>query len=116
MPFSSYLQSKRAELKTLVGYLGEKFEYVSALGTDVSATVYMANKNTSSVRDGSGECGFVIKMHDGKAFYEYSLSEISGDLKALANKILSEVTLAEGIETVEGTKVKDDTLVKSFVS
>jgi hypothetical protein len=45
MPFSAYLESKRTDLKTLVGYLGEKFGYVSVLGTDVKATVYMANKN-----------------------------------------------------------------------
>ena len=114
MPFSKYLESKRADLKTLVGYLGEKFDYVSVLGTDVSATVYMANRNTSSVRDGSGECGFVVKMHDGKAFYEYSLSEINGDLKALADKILNSVKIADGVATVEGTKVKDEKLVKSF--
>ena len=115
MPFSKYLQSKRAELRELVGYLGEKYGYVSVLGTDCQATVYMANRNAQSVRDGSGECGFVVKMHDGKAFYEYSLSEISGDIKALSEKILSEVRLADGIETVEGTEVSDEKLVKSFV-
>ncbi len=115
MPFSTYLESKRADLKRLVGYLGEAFDYVSVLGTDCQATVYMANKNAQSVRDGAGECGFVAKMHDGKAFYEYSFSEIKGDVKALADKIINKVKIADGICTVEGTAVKDEALVKSFV-
>ena len=115
MPFSRYLDSKRADIRALVQELGKKFEFVSVLGTDCQATVYMANKNVSSVRDGSGECGFVVKMHDGKTFYEYSLSEISGDIKALADKISSSAKFVGDIQTVTGTSVKDEPLVKSFV-
>lgn len=115
MPFSKYLESKRNDLKTLVGYLGKKFNYVSVLGTDVKATVYMANRNAQSVRDGAGECGFVVKMHDGNAFYEYSFSEIGGSVKDLADEILSQVKLADGIKTVDKTFVKDEKLVQSFL-
>ncbi|MBQ4099873.1 MAG: TldD/PmbA family protein [Clostridia bacterium] len=115
MPFSKYLESKRADLKRLVGYLGEKFSYVSVLGTDVKATVYMANRNAQSVRDGSGECGFVAKMHDGNAFYEYSFSEIGSSVKDLADKILSQVKLADGVKTVDKTTVNDEKLVQSFL-
>ena len=115
MPFSKYLESKRNDLKTLVGYLGKKFNYVSVLGTDVKATVYMANRNAQSVRDGAGECGFVVKMHDGNAFYEYSFSEIGGSVKDLADEILSQVKLADGIKTVDKTFVKDEKLVQSYL-
>ncbi|MBQ8725668.1 MAG: TldD/PmbA family protein [Clostridia bacterium] len=115
MPFSRYLDSKRECLRSLVKELGQKFEFVSVLGTDCQATVYMANKNVSSVRDGSGECGFVVKMHDGKTFYEYSLSEISGDMKILADKISSSAKFVGDIDTVQGASVKDEPLVKSFV-
>ena len=115
MPFSKYLESKREDLKTLVGYLGEKFGYVSVLGTDVKATVYMANRNAQSIRDGSGECGFVVKMHDGNAFYEYSFSEIGSSVKDLADKILSQVKIANGVKTVDKTVVKDEKLVQSFL-
>ena len=115
MPFSKYLDSKRADIRALVKKLGENFEYVSVLGTDCKATVYMANRNVSSVRDGAGECGFVVKMQDGKAFYEYSLSEISGDTTALADKILQSAKFVGEVATVGGAKIKDEPLVKSFV-
>ena len=115
MPLSKYLDSKRADIRALVKKLGEKFEYVSVLGTDCKATVYMANRNVSSVRDGAGECGFVVKMQDGKAFYEYSLSEISGDTTALADKILQSAKFVGEVATVGGAKIKDEPLVKSFV-
>ena len=115
MPFSKYLESKREDLKTLVRYLGEKFCYVSVLGTDVKATVYMANRNAQSIRDGAGECGFVAKMHDGNAFYEYSFSEIGSSVKDLADKILSQVKIVDGVKTVDKTIVKDEALVQSFL-
>ena len=115
MPFSKYLDSKRESIRSLVKKLGEKFEYVSVLGTDCKATVYMANRNVSSVRDGAGECGFVVKMQDGKAFYEYSLSEISGDTDAVADKILQSAKFVGEVATVGGAKIKDEPLVKSFV-
>ena len=72
MPFSAYLDSKRQDCKALVNALGKYFKYVSILGTDVYATTIRADKRMSMVQDGSGECGFVVKMHDGKAFFEYS--------------------------------------------
>ncbi len=91
MAFSSYLDRMRDECKELVSELGEYFGYVSLLGTDVRATSYRADRKSSLIRDGSGECGFVIKMHDGRAFYEYSTDDISGDKKELAKKVAGSV-------------------------
>ena len=71
MPFSSYLDSKRKDCRELVSELSKKFAYVSILGTDVSETNIRADRKSSAVSDGRGECGFVIKMHDGGSFFEY---------------------------------------------
>ncbi|MBP5730305.1 MAG: hypothetical protein J6X19_03785, partial [Clostridia bacterium] len=82
MPFSAYLDSVREDCRQLVEELGKYFDYVSILGTDVRATQYRADRNMSSIRDGEGECGFVIKMHSGRAFYEYSFDDIRNAGKA----------------------------------
>ena len=94
MPFSNYLDSKRADCRELVEALGQYYDYVSILGTDVRATVYRADRKMSMVREGSGECGFVVKMHSGRSFYEYSCDSIDGDKKALAAKIAGSVKVA----------------------
>ncbi len=94
MPFSMYLDSKRADCRELVEALGQYYDYVSILGTDVRATVYRADRKMSMVREGSGECGFVVKMHSGRSFYEYSCDSIDGDKKALAAKIAGSVKVA----------------------
>ena len=97
MAFSTYLDRMRGECSGLVAELGEYFRYVSILGTDVRATVYRADRKSSLIRDGSGECGFVLKMHDGRAFYEYSTDDISGDKKELAKKIAAAVRTDEDL-------------------
>ena len=71
MSFSEYLNGKREICRGLIAELGRTFSYVSILGTDVHATIYRTDRRSSAIRDGEGECGFVIKMHNGKAFFEY---------------------------------------------
>ncbi len=87
MPFSTYLESKRGALKRLVAALGDRFAYVSVLGTDVRTTNYRADVNMSSVTEGEGECGFVVKMNSGASFFEYSFDSIPEDIPAFAAKI-----------------------------
>ena len=79
MPFSSYLDKKREDCRALVQALSGHFRFVSVLGTDVSASVVRVNRKSSAVQDGRGECGFVVKMHDGRSFFEYSLDDIGGE-------------------------------------
>ena len=94
MQFSEFLNNKRADCKALISELSEKFEYVSILGSDVKSTAVSVNRRSSNIGEGNlSECGFVVKMHDGKAFYEYSLDDISGDKKALAEKIISALSI-----------------------
>jgi TldD protein len=88
MSFSEFLNSRRTDCKALVDELSKSFSYVAILGSDVKSSMIGADKNMSSVDEGSmSECGFVIKMHDGKCFFEYSLDDISGDKKSLAAKL-----------------------------
>ena len=117
MSFSEFLNSRRADCKALVDELSKSFSYVAILGSDVKSSMIGADKNMSSVDEGSmSECGFVIKMHNGNCFFEYSLDDVSGDKKALAEKIISSVRVAEAMQKREISvpTPKDDALVKSF--
>lgn len=117
MPFSAYLDGVREDCRQLAAELGKGFDYVSVLGTDVRETVYRADRRTSAVQDGGGECGFVIKMHDGRSFYEYSCDDISGDKKELAAKITAAVATdaALGDRRISTAAVKDEPAKEDFV-
>ncbi len=117
MPFSAYLDGVRKDCRELVAELGRGFDYVSVLATDVRETTYRADRRMSAVQDGEGECGFVIKMHDGRAFYEYSCDDISGDKKELAAKITAAVATdtALGERRISTSAVRDEPMVRDFV-
>ncbi len=117
MAFSEFLNSKRRECKSLVAALGEHFKYVSILGSDVRSVVINADRRSTGIGEGNlSECGFVIKMHDGRAFFEYSLDDIGGDINALAQKIISATEITATLEerAVEVPIPRDDAMIKSF--
>ena len=114
MAFSKFLDAKRGEMKALVEALGEYFSYVSILGVDVKATSIRVDRNTSGIGPGRDtECGFVVKMANGSVFYEYSLDDISGDIPALANRIVQSVK-APDCQCIGAVHLSDEPLVQSF--
>ena len=118
MPFSQFLDSRRALCKELVSKLSERFSYVGILGADVRSSRYYTNKMMSDIGDGPiSECGFVIKLHDGKAFFEYSLDDISGDISTIAEKIISAATVDDSLASrqISVPTPKDEPLCKSFM-
>ena len=118
MGFSKYLDSKRGEIKHLVAELKKTYQYVSVLGVDIKATDISVDSNTSNIDPGSDmECGFVIKMSNGREFYEYSLDDISGDIPALAKDIADSLKLEDSLKanTIDEVILTDEPLVKSFV-
>ncbi len=117
MPFSKFLECRRGDCVALVRELKKRFRYVSVLGSDVKALSVRANKNTSAISDGSDvDCGFVVKLWDGGAFFEYSLDDIAGDKRFLAEKIEQELKLADNLknDAVTACPLKDEPLEKSF--
>lgn len=117
MGFSEFLNSRRAPVKELVARLRERFDYVSVLGADVKAKSIRVNRNTSSIGPGRDtECGFVVKMCNGGAFFEYSLDDIAGDLDCLAEKITQAFALNASLagNTVGSAGLADEPLVRSF--
>lgn len=117
MGFSEFLDSRRSAAKELVTELKKRFDYVSILGADVKAKSIQVNRNTSNISAGRDtECGFVVKMSNGGVFFEYSLDDIAGDAKALADKISDAFSLNAVLKdnTIDAVRLSDEPLVRSF--
>ena len=115
MAFSKFLDSKRQDCMALVAQLKKTFAYVSVLGVDIKTTAIRVDRNTSNIGPGRDtECGFVVKMHNGTVFYEYSLDDIGGDIPQLAAKIAASV-ICDNTNTIAASTLPDEPLVKDFV-
>ena len=117
MPFSEFLNSRREDCHALVDELSKTYAYVGILGADVKSTAILANRKMTDISEGSlTECGFVVKMHDGRAFFEYSLDDVRGDTKALAEKIVAAVQPSAAMDErqIRVSTVSDEPLIKSF--
>ena len=117
MSFSKFLDSRRKDAKALVAELRKDFQYASILGSDIKSKNIRVDRNTSNISTGRDtECGFVIKLSDGKLIYEYSLDDISGDIPALAQTITNAFHLnAKLMDCAVGNlNLTDEPLVQSF--
>lgn len=79
VPASEYLSSIKDLLNSLRLELRKKYGYVSILAADSREQSYgvSARGVTVSERNDFGRRGFVVRVHDGKAYAEYAASEIS---------------------------------------
>ena len=118
MSFSEFLNSRRNNAKALVAQLRKHYDYVSVLGVDIQTKTVRVDRNTSNIGPGyDTECGFVVKMHNGGAIFEYSTDDIAEDAGVLAQRICASFRLQEGKTDTAITHItlKDEPLVKSFV-
>lgn len=99
---SEFLLNSKPTIKKLVKMLSEKYSYVSVLGTDTKSKNYQVNRLAISVKDGDfSERGFVIRIHNGINYSEYSFNEINEDNLSLIieeidkrlNKVSKEITI-----------------------
>lgn len=117
MSFSEFLNSRRKDAKALVAELRKDFAYASILGADIKSKSVRVDRNTSGISTGRDtECGFVLKLSDGKLIYEYSLDDIGGDIPALAQTITNAFRLnAKLMDCAVGNlNLTDEPLVQSF--
>ena len=118
MSFSEFLSSRRADAKALVAALKKQYDYVSVLGADIQNKTIRVDRNTSGISAGRDtECGFVVKMSRGRTFFEYSLDDISGDIEALAAKIIAAFDLNKSLlgNAIDEVRLSDEPLKESFV-
>ncbi len=115
MIFSEFLNSKREDCRKLVQALSSKYDYVSILGSDVRSRALNVDRNASNIGEGSlSECGFVVKLHNGSAFLEYSLDDVGGDADALAERICAALQMPAGATPVKVPVPADPVMKESF--
>jgi len=117
MAIREFLATRKDACRKLAEKLGESFAYVSVLGCDVKTKSVMVNRKTSRVDEDTADSdkGFVVKMNDGKAFFEYSLDDVSGDIDALAKRILEKAkTDYPEKKTINAHLIADEPLVQAF--
>ena len=114
MQFSEFLNSRREACRALVSELGKSYAYVGILGSDVKSTAVRVNRAVSDIGEGgAAECGFVVKLNNGRGFYEYSTDDISGDKAALAEKIIAAVAKRYGVSSEDVLGVKRTKNIKN---
>jgi TldD protein len=93
---SSFLINQKPILKKIVCILSEKYKYVSILGTDTKGKMYRAQKTGIDLIDSPWcERGFVIRVHNGVNYSEFSFNEISeNNLDSLVDEIQFNISVA----------------------
>ena len=112
---SKFLEGSKPLLRKLINMLQESFEYVSVLGTDVNGKSYCVSKTETSVGESMlSERGFVVRVHNGVNYSEYSFNEISEenldyiveDIKTKLNKIATGINV-DSYKVVKEQEIKD---------
>ncbi len=115
--FSKYLKKKKPIVKKLVETLGQDFEYVSCLGTDVKGFSVFSDRAVTEVGASRlTESGFVVKVKGVDVYFEYSVNEINEkNFDSIVETIKKEANLKRGLPTVKTVKIDDEPLVKDFI-
>jgi TldD protein len=119
---SDYLRGQKEAMRQLVAELSRRYPYVSILGTDLCGKQYLVQKNATQVSDSRWvERGFVVRVHNGRYFSEYSFNQMDADgLKNLAAEIVAGVNRhleqadSTGIVCAEYPLWQEEQLQQSF--
>ena len=90
---SAFLKAVKPSLKELLGILLDRYEYASILAVDSAAKIYSVTASGINLGDFGMLCnrGFVIKVFENGEYAEYSFNKLDADIKAQAEKIISEI-------------------------
>ena len=117
MALSKFLKSRKKKMVALIEKLGQDFEYSSILGVDTKSKSISADNGNQAVNEGfDTQAGFVLKLNNGNAIYEYSIDDLSSNIDKLAEKIKSELKVENKLKDLEIKigKLDNEKLVKSF--
>ncbi len=116
---SSFLINQKPILKKIVSILSENYKYVSILGTDTKGKIYNVQRTGIDLSDSFWcERGFVVRVHNGMNYSEFSFNEINEDsLNSLVDEIHLKMTdtfenLRNTLTTVNSYDVIEETLIK----
>ncbi|EOD01181.1 TldD/PmbA family protein [Caldisalinibacter kiritimatiensis] len=122
VPMSNYLQDQKSTLKKLIEILSDRYEYVSVLGTDTYGTQYSVQKTGIDISDSMWtERGFVIRVHNGINYSEFSFNEISEDnldslITNITTKLENDINSLKNssIEISDYPVIQEEPIKKSF--
>ena len=107
---SSFLISQKPILKKIVNILSENYKYVSILGTDTKGKKYNVQRTGIDLSDSFWcERGFVVRVHNGINYSEFSFNEINEDN---INLIVEEIHLKIA-NTLENLR-DDSTMINAY--
>ncbi len=116
--YSGFLRSRHDLCKELVKRLSPDYKFVSVLGKHITGQYVSVTTATTAVVDTpEQQCGFVVKLFDGKVYSEYSFTDITkGTLNKLEKAIREETKLSEAL-TKDHVKMKampDEPMKRDF--
>jgi TldD protein len=118
---SSFLKERKAVLKELVLILSKEFKYASILGTDTKGKTYSVQRTGVSLNDSNwNERGFVIRVHNGINYSEFSFNtidekniyQVAEHIKEKLNSQLQELKASSELNHYEA--IEEEELNKSF--
>ncbi|MCQ2538738.1 MAG: TldD/PmbA family protein [Lachnospiraceae bacterium] len=117
--YSEYLKSRHDLCKELVNRLSPDYGFVSVLGKQISGISVRVTTTTTSVTDSiEQECGFVVKLFNGRTYSEYSFTDITAEnIDELEKKIRTEIKISDKLldNHVDIKLMQDEPLVKDYV-
>lgn len=115
--FSKFLTNSKPMIKQLIHILSETYAYVSVLGTDTCGKSYMVSKTTTDIGDYRfAERGFVIRIHNGVNYSEYSFNDISeNNINSIAEAVNAKLgKVSEGISVNHYPVIEEEDIKQSF--
>ncbi|NSB26042.1 TldD protein [Clostridium saccharoperbutylacetonicum] len=112
---SEFLSNSKAVVRKLISMLSEEYKYVSVLGTDIKGKSYRVSKTGIEVNDSFlVERGFVVRIHNGVNYSEYSFNNISDDtlgaivkeISTKLNKVIKDISV-NSYDIIEEKEIKE---------
>ena len=116
--FSNFLNSRHDLCKELVNRLLKKYEYVSILGKHIKGRSIAVTSFDVEIGDtNEAQCGFVVRLYNGKCFSEYSFSDITEEtINQIEQDIYQSTNLDKDIleHHIDAGVLEDEPLVQTF--
>ncbi len=116
---SEFLTRSKPYVRRLIELLSGDYQYVSVLGTDTAGKVYRVGKTGTEVMDAMlVERGFVVRIHNGVNYSEYSFNEIGEDkLQSIVSDIKEKLhKVSKEIDQNAYELIEEQELKKQFFS
>jgi TldD protein len=114
---SDFLINSKTLVRQLIQQLSKTYSYVSVLGTDTRGKTYRVSKMGIEVNDTMlAERGFVLRVHNGVNYSEYSFNEISEDqIENIVNEVERKLGQStKDIQVNEYPLIKEEETTNSF--